>query len=74
MNICGMTFGSVIGVLMLCGTMVGQTPAALPDAPSTTAHEAPPTQPTGPSVVFDTTMGRMVWMYSGAVKRIYQLE
>jgi peptidyl-prolyl cis-trans isomerase A (cyclophilin A) len=40
--------------------MAGQTPAALPDAPSTTAHEVAPTQPTGPSVVFETTMGRMV--------------
>jgi len=37
-----------------------QTPSALPDAPSTTAHEVAPTQPTGPTVVFDTTMGRMV--------------
>jgi peptidyl-prolyl cis-trans isomerase A (cyclophilin A) len=36
-----------------------QTPAALPDAPSTTAHEAPPTAPTGPTVLFDTTMGRL---------------
>ena len=33
--------------------------AALPDAPSMTAHEAPPATPTGPTVVFDTTMGRM---------------
>jgi peptidyl-prolyl cis-trans isomerase A (cyclophilin A) len=33
---------------------------ALPDAPSTTAHEAAPATPTGPTVVFDTTMGRMV--------------
>jgi peptidyl-prolyl cis-trans isomerase A (cyclophilin A) len=37
-----------------------QTPAdALPDAPSTTAHEAPPPTPTGPTVLFDTTMGRL---------------
>jgi peptidyl-prolyl cis-trans isomerase A (cyclophilin A) len=35
------------------------TPDALPDAPSTTAHEAAPAQPTGPTVVFDTTMGRL---------------
>lgn len=60
MKISGITFGGVIGVLMLCGTMNGQTPAALPDAPSTTAHEEAPAQPTGPTVVFDTTMGRMV--------------
>ena len=35
------------------------TPAALPDAPSTTAHEVAPAVPTGPTAVFDTTMGRM---------------
>jgi peptidyl-prolyl cis-trans isomerase A (cyclophilin A) len=33
--------------------------AALPDAPSTIAHEAPPPVPTGPTVVIDTTMGRL---------------
>jgi peptidyl-prolyl cis-trans isomerase A (cyclophilin A) len=60
MKISGITLSGVVGMLMLCGTMSGQTPAALPDAPSTTAHEEPPAQPTGPSVVFDTTMGRMV--------------
>jgi peptidyl-prolyl cis-trans isomerase A (cyclophilin A) len=34
-------------------------PAALPDAPSTVAHEAPPATPTGPTAVIDTTMGRL---------------
>jgi len=34
-------------------------PAALPDAPSTTAHVAPPPAPSGPTVLFDTTMGRL---------------
>ena len=34
-------------------------PAPLPDAPSTTANEAPPAVPTGPTVVFDTSMGRL---------------
>lgn len=32
---------------------------ALPDAPSTTAQEAPAAVPTGPTVIFDTTMGRL---------------
>jgi peptidyl-prolyl cis-trans isomerase A (cyclophilin A) len=32
---------------------------ALPDAPSTIAHEVAPAVPTGPTVVFDTTMGRL---------------
>lgn len=33
---------------------------ALPDAPSAQVHEAPAAVPTGPTVVFDTSMGRMV--------------
>jgi peptidyl-prolyl cis-trans isomerase A (cyclophilin A) len=36
-----------------------QTGSALPDAPSTTAHQAAPAMPTGPTVLFDTTMGRL---------------
>ena len=36
-----------------------QTTDALPDAPSTTVHDVPPAEPTGPTVLFDTTMGRM---------------
>lgn len=36
-----------------------QSSASLPDAPSTTAHEEPPAVPTGPTVLFDTTMGRL---------------
>ncbi|HTV07472.1 MAG TPA: peptidylprolyl isomerase [Candidatus Aquilonibacter sp.] len=33
--------------------------AQLPDAPSTTAGDVPAAVPTGPTVVFDTSMGRM---------------
>jgi peptidyl-prolyl cis-trans isomerase A (cyclophilin A) len=36
-----------------------QSPDALPDAPSTIAHELPPAVPSGPTVLFDTTMGRL---------------
>ena len=47
----------------LCLTMISaraQTPApALPDAPSATVHDLPPATPTGPLVLFDTSMGRM---------------
>lgn len=50
----------LFGTLSLGGTAFAQTPAALPDAPSTTAHEAPPSEPTGPTAVIDTTMGRLV--------------
>jgi peptidyl-prolyl cis-trans isomerase A (cyclophilin A) len=32
---------------------------ALPDAPSTIAHEEPAAVPTGPAVLFDTSMGRL---------------
>ncbi len=43
--------------------IVAQTPAALPDAPTpsaaATAQVAPPAVPTGPSVLFDTSMGRL---------------
>lgn len=34
-------------------------PAELPDAPSTTAHLVPEAIPTGPTVLLDTTMGRI---------------
>lgn len=34
-------------------------PSSLPDAPSTISSVAPPPVPTGPTVVLDTTMGRM---------------
>ncbi len=37
-----------------------QTPApALPDAPSAQVHDAPAAAPTGPTVLFDTSMGRL---------------
>ena len=39
--------------------LAAQTPAPLPDAPSTTAQVAPPAVPTGPTVLFDTSMGRL---------------
>lgn len=32
---------------------------ALPDAPSAVAHDEPPAVPTGPTVLFDTSMGRL---------------
>src|ERR1700685_39706 len=35
------------------------TPAQLPDAPSSTAQVAPPAVPTGPTVISDTSMGRL---------------
>jgi peptidyl-prolyl cis-trans isomerase A (cyclophilin A) len=56
----------VLGVagLALCGAAglsqtQSSTTAQLPDAPSTTAQEVPPAVPTGPTVIFDTTMGRL---------------
>jgi peptidyl-prolyl cis-trans isomerase A (cyclophilin A) len=41
------------------GSLQAQSSTALPDAPSTTAHDVPPAVPTGPTVLFDTTMGRL---------------
>src|SRR5215469_12085785 len=56
----------VLGVagLAICGAAglaqtQSSTQAQLPDAPSTTAQEAPAAVPTGPTVLFDTTMGRL---------------
>lgn len=55
----------VVGVAALAasgfaGVALAQTtPAPLPDAPSTTAGDVAPAVPTGPTVIFDTTMGRM---------------
>lgn len=60
MKISKIAFGGVVVSMMFCGVMAAQTPATLPDAPSTMTHQAPPSQPTGPIAVFDTTMGRMV--------------
>ena len=44
--------------LLALGTMAAHA-QALPDAPSTVAQVAPPAVPTGPTVLFDTSMGRM---------------
>ena len=65
-----MTFANLKLPALLCSLVLSATaakvssaqattPAQLPDAPSTTAHDAPPAEPTGPTVVFDTTMGRL---------------
>ena len=40
-------------------TAPATTEDALPDAPSTVAHDVAPPTPTGPTVVIDSTMGRM---------------
>src|ERR1700759_336509 len=42
-------------------TMPAQTGSStqLPDAPSTPTHQMPPAVPSGPTVIFDTTMGRI---------------
>ena len=57
-------YTATLRTLLCCAALCtlaasAQTPDALPDAPSTTAHEEPPATPTGPTVLFDTTMGRM---------------
>jgi peptidyl-prolyl cis-trans isomerase A (cyclophilin A) len=36
-----------------------QSTESLPDAPSATVHDAPAAVPTGPTVLFDTSMGRL---------------
>jgi peptidyl-prolyl cis-trans isomerase A (cyclophilin A) len=60
MKIYTVTLRTLLCCAALCTLAASaQTPDALPDAPSTTAHEEPPATPTGPTVLFDTTMGRM---------------
>jgi peptidyl-prolyl cis-trans isomerase A (cyclophilin A) len=51
----------MIGAVAMAQSAAPAVPPAqdLPDAPSTTGQVKAPTVPTGPTVVFDTTMGRM---------------
>ena len=62
MKILATTFRILFCTAALCAVAASaQTPSTsdLPDAPSTTAHEVPPAVPTGPTVLFDTSMGRI---------------
>ena len=72
MKISNFALSTLVCTLALCtaAAMAQSTPTppsttapaatdALPDAPSTLAHEVPPPSPTGPTVLFDTTMGRL---------------
>lgn len=59
-----MMFRCLFVTLALAASAAAQTtptssPAELPDAPSTANQVKPPAVPTGPTVVIDTTMGRM---------------
>jgi peptidyl-prolyl cis-trans isomerase A (cyclophilin A) len=52
----------ILLLALAAGSASAQTPsapAALPDAPSAVEHVEPPAVPTGPTVLFDTTMGRL---------------
>ncbi len=67
----------LLASLALCLPLAAQTPASstpqqttppkpaddLPDSPSTTAEIVVPPSPNGPSVVFDTSMGRMTCQF-----------
>jgi peptidyl-prolyl cis-trans isomerase A (cyclophilin A) len=57
-RVTGVAAMMLSGVAISAGAQTGSA-ASLPDAPSTTAQEAPPAVPTGPTVIIDTTMGRM---------------
>jgi peptidyl-prolyl cis-trans isomerase A (cyclophilin A) len=58
-------FAFAVVLTMLPGAALAQTSSgtsstdALPDAPSTTAHDVPAAVPTGPTAVIDTSMGRL---------------
>jgi peptidyl-prolyl cis-trans isomerase A (cyclophilin A) len=56
--LCTLALGSTAAIAQST-TPAPAAPDALPDAPSTIAHEAPPPVPTGPTVIFDTSMGRL---------------
>jgi peptidyl-prolyl cis-trans isomerase A (cyclophilin A) len=58
LRVVGVACLAVSGFASLANAQSSST-AQLPDAPSTTVQEAPPAVPTGPTVIFDTTMGRM---------------
>lgn len=57
---------NLLQIVLLCtltsstATVSAQASTQLPDAPSTTAHEEAAPVPTGPTVLIDTTMGRLV--------------
>ncbi len=59
MNPRTLLFSLFLCVPALSAQTPAPTPAPLPDAPSTAAAIAPPAVPTGPTAVFDTTMGRL---------------
>lgn len=61
MKIPGITLSTLLCILVFPAASFAQAPStpALPDAPSTTAHDEPPAVPTGPTVLFETTMGRL---------------
>ena len=65
MNVRSLVFGLTAG-LVVGASGLAQTPAAtpppvadLPDAPSTTSQAKAPVEPMGPTVLIDTTMGRL---------------
>jgi peptidyl-prolyl cis-trans isomerase A (cyclophilin A) len=60
MTIRSLAFFVALASPLLAQTSTPPPPANdLPDAPSTTSHAHPPVVPTGPTVVLDTTLGRL---------------
>jgi peptidyl-prolyl cis-trans isomerase A (cyclophilin A) len=57
--LCTLTLCSAAAIAQSTAPAKTTPTDALPDAPSTIAHEAPPAVPTGPTVLFDTSMGRL---------------
>jgi peptidyl-prolyl cis-trans isomerase A (cyclophilin A) len=51
---------SLLFTATFAASQTSTPPPALPDAPSATAQVAPAPEPTGPTAVIDTTMGRLV--------------
>ncbi len=61
MSVSSFPTRTTLAAAMLCATASAQTTSTLPDAPGAVATPQPTVSlvPTGPSVVFDTTMGRL---------------
>jgi peptidyl-prolyl cis-trans isomerase A (cyclophilin A) len=61
MKTANRTLSVLLCLLVSPAAILSQTSSApaLPDAPSTTEHDEPPAVPTGPTVLFDTSMGRL---------------
>ena len=65
-----MKIPTLLALPLLPALAAAQTSAPLPDAPSTTAHAVAPAVPSGPTVLFDTSMGRLTCQFFDKVSPV----